>query len=152
MKLLFNFVNEKLDGRSIFANLICKSIYKLHNGDIDTAIKNKETIKIFDGLEDNVKNIYELIEFEIPLFAYYRLLKYKASNWDMDKKEYTKAINNTKQACIDFYGTRDTNKTYSKEDLIMYLKAFHLDSVQGQYSIELLEWCNKWIDDNLNQV
>jgi hypothetical protein len=41
-------------------------------------------------------------------------------------------------------------KTYTKEEVIIILKAFHLDSVEGNYNKELLEWCNNWIKKNLN--
>ena len=41
-------------------------------------------------------------------------------------------------------------ETYTKNEVKMLIKAFHLDSVQGRYSKELLEFCDKWIVENLD--
>jgi hypothetical protein len=32
------------------------------------------------------------------------------------------------------------------------LKAFHLDSVDGRYNKELLDWCNNWINYNIKET
>ena len=40
-------------------------------------------------------------------------------------------------------------KTFTTEEVIVLLKAFHLDSVEGRYTKELLDWCNNWIDSNV---
>lgn len=40
---------------------------------------------------------------------------------------------------------------FTTEEVIVLLKAFHLDSVKGQYSKELLDWCNSWIDYNIKK-
>ena len=42
-------------------------------------------------------------------------------------------------------------KIFTIEEVIVLLKAFHLDSVNGQYSKELLDWCNNWIDYNVKE-
>ena len=42
-------------------------------------------------------------------------------------------------------------KKFTTEEVITLLKAFHLDSVKGRYSKELLEWCNNWIDYNIKE-
>ncbi len=59
---------ENLDERSVFANRICKLIFEKHNGDLDAAIVEAEPY--FNDLEEFVRNIYELVENEIPLYAY----------------------------------------------------------------------------------
>ena len=43
----------------------------------------------------------------------------------------------------------DKKREFSEDDLITNLKAFHLDMVDGDYSKELLEKCNKWINKNI---
>lgn len=40
---------------------------------------------------------------------------------------------------------------YSMDQMIVLIKAFHLDSVQGKYNKELLDWCNNWIDYNIKE-
>jgi hypothetical protein len=40
-------------------------------------------------------------------------------------------------------------KKFTKEEVIIILKAFHIDSVKGQYNKDLLAWCNNWIDNNI---
>lgn len=47
------------------------------------------------------------------------------------------------------FNTPTDEKKYSTEDVILILKAFHLDSVNGQYNKKLLDWCNNWIDYNV---
>ena len=43
-------------------------------------------------------------------------------------------------------------KKFTTEELITNLRAFHLDSVDGCYSKELLDWCNNWIDYNVKEI
>jgi hypothetical protein len=40
-------------------------------------------------------------------------------------------------------------RTYTLDEVITLIKAFHLDTQEGKYSKELLDWCNKWIEDNI---
>jgi len=92
---------ENLDERSVFANRICKLIFEKHNGNLDAAIVEAEPY--FNDLEAFVRNIYELVENEIPLYAYYRLLKYGADNWGFDENEYKEKIAKTQDACRLYY-------------------------------------------------
>lgn len=41
--------------------------------------------------------------------------------------------------------------TYTQEEVIILLKAFHLDSVEGCYSKKLLDFCNNWIEYNIKK-
>ncbi len=54
----FNFQTnfEELDGRSVFANRICKLIFQKHHGDLNNAIVEAEPY--FKDLEYFVRNIY----------------------------------------------------------------------------------------------
>ena len=40
-------------------------------------------------------------------------------------------------------------KKYTLDEVIVFIKAFHLDTQEGRYSKELLEWCNQWIENNV---
>lgn len=92
---------ESLDERSVFANRILKLIYDKHNGDIDSAIK--EIKPILDGLEEFVRNIYELIDNEIPLYHYYELLENGADDFDLTEDEYQEWLQITRKACVYYY-------------------------------------------------
>ncbi len=41
------------------------------------------------------------------------------------------------------------DRTYTLDEVITIIKAFHLDTQEGKYSKELLEWCNQWIENNI---
>ncbi len=43
-------------------------------------------------------------------------------------------------------------KNFTTEEVMVLLKAFHLDSVEGKYNKELLDWCNKWIENNIKRI
>jgi hypothetical protein len=43
-------------------------------------------------------------------------------------------------------------KNFTTEEVVVLLKAFHLDSVEGRYNKELLDWCNKWINYNIKET
>jgi|TARA_B100000768_G_scaffold168194_1_gene172886 hypothetical protein len=42
-----------------------------------------------------------------------------------------------------------SKEKYTEEQVITIIKAFHLDSVKGNYSKELLMFCNNWIKNNI---
>lgn len=42
-------------------------------------------------------------------------------------------------------------KKYTLDEVIVFIKAFHLDVKEGQYSKELLDWCNQWIENNIKK-
>jgi hypothetical protein len=44
------------------------------------------------------------------------------------------------------------DRTYTLDEVITLIKAFHLDTQEGRYSKELLDWCNKWIEDNIKTI
>lgn len=96
----FNLKSEK-DERSVFANSVCKLLVEKHKGDLTEAVK--ELAPIYRSFFNNVRNIYELVSREIPLFALYELLNYGKDNFDFSEKEYQLSVSKTQKACIDFY-------------------------------------------------
>ncbi len=98
---IFKFEDKPQERRSIFANRICKLLYEKHNGNLDDAIIDGE--RIFSGFNTYVRNIYELVDSEIPLIAYYELKKYGADNYGFSQAEFEQAIDNTKIACVQYY-------------------------------------------------
>lgn len=69
----FNYYNR--DDRAKFANLIFKNLYRLYQGDFNNALFLSESAKIVDHLEEYVRNIYEVIDDEIPMMAYINVLR-----------------------------------------------------------------------------
>lgn len=103
---IFISAKEISEPRSLFANSVCKLIYRQwDNGCRDLPPSAWKEIGIYyDHFENHVRNIYELIDNEIPLFAYYNLQKLKANNWGFTKEEYEQALNNSESACVEYYG------------------------------------------------
>lgn len=97
----FEYNLKKLDERSIFANRICKFIYLKHNGDLVAAIKEAEPFLI--DLETFVRNIYELVENEIPLYAYYQFVKFGADNYGFKEEDTDEILSKIKDACKFYY-------------------------------------------------
>jgi hypothetical protein len=96
-----NKVEAFEQGRSGFANMVCRLIYLQSDKDLDKAIKEGESI--FCQFEEHVRNIYELIEDSIPLIAYSQLKEYGADDLDLNKEEYKQALDECKKACDDYY-------------------------------------------------
>ena len=96
-----NKVEAFEQGRSGFANMVCRLLYLQNDKDLDKAIKEGESI--FCEFKEHVRNIYELIEDSIPLIAYYNLKKYGAYDLDLDEEEYKEALDKCKKACDDYY-------------------------------------------------
>jgi hypothetical protein len=92
---------DELDERSIFANRIFKLIYEKNNGDLDKSIEEAEPY--FNDLEEFVRNIYELIYTQIPLYAYYKLLKYGKNNYGFSEVQYKDVLSVTREACRLYY-------------------------------------------------
>ena len=97
----FKNVKELDDVRSIFGNRVCKLLYQKYNGNLEEAMKEGEIF--FDEFEILIRNIYEIVEQEIPLYALFRLRKYGADNFGFDDDEYLNAETNCIVACGIYY-------------------------------------------------
>jgi len=98
---MFEFNKNNLSYRAEFANDVCKLLVKNHNNDIELSIQHVE--KIYNYFEEYVRNIYEIIGDEIPLFALYRLKKHGADNYGFTDEEYEVNIKKCIEACKNFY-------------------------------------------------
>ena len=101
----FVFVQDLriLDPRSVFANRVCK-LYLKGKKPLHIMVDELDEFGlIYNDFEEFVRNIYELIENEIPLFALYELSKHGASNWGFSKEEYNNARERTIKACEKYY-------------------------------------------------
>lgn len=101
---MFEFVTKEeafKEYRARFANRVCKLVYNKCENDIEKAVKEIELL--YNDFEINVRNVYELIDSHIPLFAFFELKKHGADNYRFNDKEYSEAIENAKKACTDYY-------------------------------------------------
>ncbi len=99
----FKFSNpySELDSRSVFANNVCRLLVEKHGGIFDDAVDDLE--ETYNHFEEHVRNIYELISSEIPLFALYDLKRYGADNWSFTQTEYEEALTRANVACYEYY-------------------------------------------------
>jgi len=103
MEFEFKKKEGEFDERSEFANRVCKLLVQKNRGNIINSLKEVETF--YSDFDIHVRNIYELIDREIPLFALYELRKNGADNYGLSDEEYKAAIKRAEKACIDYYRT-----------------------------------------------
>lgn len=92
---------DNIDERSQFANAVCKLICAKVNFNFDKAFNEIENI--YNHFDNHVRNVYELVDTEIPLFALYELLELGKDNWGFTDEEYQQALKNTREACKMYY-------------------------------------------------
>lgn len=92
---------NELDHRSVFANRVLAIIYQKYGGDLNVSIAVAD--ELFKDFETHVRNIYELIDDEIPLYRYYELMEYGADNWNYTDEEYQEEIKKATEACHLYY-------------------------------------------------
>lgn len=63
----------------------------------------KESEELFEFLDEHIRNIYELIDTETPMWALYELNKFGAEGLDLTDEEYELAKKRTITACHNFY-------------------------------------------------
>jgi len=103
MQYKFETDLENLDHRSVFANRIFKLIYQKCNGDLDLATKEAELF--YEELEELVRNFYEIVDTEVPLYALWYLKKHGKDNFGFTQEEFEEKIENATKACHLYYDT-----------------------------------------------
>jgi len=100
----FEFVSDfnKLDNRSISINETLKKIYENNGGDLNASIV--EASSYLKTVDETIRNVYEVVESEIPLYAYHNLMTLGADNYGFTDAEHETALSNTITACRDYYG------------------------------------------------
>ena len=125
--------------REGLANLVCRNLYRLYEGQYNKL--EPELKELFDGFEVNVKNIYELVDEEIPLFALYRLYTYGADNFGFNEAEWKSCIERAKKACKEFYsGNKTLVETITTHELVDEVLRRNLNSSQEEELGEYIEW------------
>lgn len=100
-----HFKYYNCDDRAEFANLIFKNLYRLYKGDFNNTLFLSESAKIVDHLEEYVRNIYEVIDDEIPMMAYINVLRDGHSGY-CEWEEYSSqadALKVIESYCHKFY-------------------------------------------------
>jgi hypothetical protein len=94
--------NKYFDSRSIFVNNIFKLIWKKNNGDFKKVVE--EAKPFIEFIEENIRNVYELINTEIPLMAYIEYLDKDAmKNFDFTEDELKEKLTDAEKTCIIYY-------------------------------------------------
>lgn len=98
----FEYYNS--DERSEFANAIFKNLYKIYKGDFNNVIFINESAKMSNHLEEYVRNIYEVIDDEIPMMAYINVLKSGSKGYnEWEQYEQQEALKVIENYCHQFY-------------------------------------------------
>jgi len=99
------------DYRSSFCNKIIQFIVDKNDYDIDLSVK--EAYPLFEDFENIIRNVYELIDNEIPLWRLSNLLDYKSDhgkdNYGYTKEEYDSLVQGARNACEVYYCTKNDN-------------------------------------------
>lgn len=96
----FNPKSEN-DPRAVFANQVCQLLLYKHKGNVYNAIIDIPDIR--ESFGENVRNIYELVDSEIPLFALYDLERHDKDNYGFNDAEYAAAKERALRACVEYY-------------------------------------------------
>lgn len=100
--MTYEFINKsECDERAKFANAVCQLLVDSHRKDITEALANVKPL--FDHFHEHVRNVYELIDTEIPLFALHELMTLPADNWGFSEEEHYNAKLRTLKACNQYY-------------------------------------------------
>ncbi len=97
-----------MDSRAEFANDVLQLLYDKYDGDIENDNFLEELKSLYNQFEEYVRNIYETIIDDIPLFLYHDYLEARGQDdiycerfEDMSLPDIIEAV---KAECHEFYG------------------------------------------------
>lgn len=80
------FDSEASTYKAIWVNQTCKLLYQKYNGDLNNKEFLNELREYYEGAQEYVRNIYEVVNSEIPLFSWYELkVKYGFDEYMFDE-------------------------------------------------------------------
>lgn len=99
-----HFEYYNCDDRAVFANSIFKLIYQKYKGNFTNPLMLDECSKMDGYLDEHVRNIYEVVDSEIPMIAYIQVLTDGANGYG-EWQSYTQseALNIIKSYCDKYY-------------------------------------------------
>lgn len=97
---------EAVDSRATFANDVLK-LFWYQKFDRDSVEFNAWLTDLYNDFETYVKNLYEVIDTEIPLFAYYQVTIYGNKGFEAwcDFETKQEALDYIWSECIRIYGS-----------------------------------------------
>lgn len=95
-------IKKEQDPRSEFANAMCKLLVEKNKGNLENAVRECY-MSVYIHFDENVRNIYELTDTEIPLFGWMRLIRHTKEELDMTNDEFQYALSRAKMASLEFY-------------------------------------------------
>jgi hypothetical protein len=126
-------VPTNLDYRAIFANRVLKLIYEKHNGDLDKAVV--EAAPFFEEMDEIIRNVYELIDSEIPLWKYNYVKNGTKEQLGYEtEEEREEELAKTIKACRVYYG----------EPIIEQDEWVHFPSGRSYHRPTMIEALKKW--------
>lgn len=100
--MAFKKRNTITDQRAIFANDVCDLLFGLYKSKLyNTALP--EVKKFYNHFEDNIRNFYEVIDDEVPLFRLFELISHGAENYGLTNAEWEIEKLNAIKACEEYY-------------------------------------------------
>lgn len=102
---------EDLNSVSIIVNNECQKLLDKHS--LYSAIKNLE--HLYNDCKSKYPELINLIDTEIPLFAYYELRLFGKDNWSMTENTYHNALCNCKDKCFEYYDIKEYNNDIEDE-------------------------------------
>lgn len=97
-----------MDSRAEFANNVLQLLYDKYDGDIENTNFLEELKSLYNQFEEYVRNIYETITDDIPLFLYHDYLEARGPDdiycERFEDMSLTDIIESVKVECHDFYG------------------------------------------------
>ena len=100
----YKFLNRDqiTDDRALFANKICDLLAKESDFSLRGSLGAIAIIRQY--FEEHVRNIYELVDTQIPVFAYYDLSKVDADNYCWTEEQYQRNLEIARKAAIKYHG------------------------------------------------
>lgn len=100
VRMIFKY----MDDRAKFANDVCRLIYQNNNEDLSSSLIVIEPF--YNHFNEHVRNIYQFIAKQIPLFWLYELNKSTPGNWGYNQEEYDDEVERTITLCHELYQPR----------------------------------------------
>jgi len=97
------YKREDISDKAEFANKVLDLIFQKHDGNLTRIIEDKHFIEIYNYFQEYVRNIYEVIDTDIPLFYYYELKKHGVDNYWFGDISYDEVVENTHNKIFEFH-------------------------------------------------
>lgn len=103
--MYYDFYDEPTDPRAEFANTVFTMLYQKYNGNFKSVAFQLEAKQLYYYFDEYCRNIYEVIDNQIPMMAWVRYLNYGYDPTMFDEGEMTeeKWLDRIYTACKKYY-------------------------------------------------